>query len=76
MGFPPHHRFPPKRNPEAPVHPRRRGFTYDVLTSGNEDTYDLQSYGHLRFHDRFSQASVPFRPQLRPSSMELGAWSL
>jgi hypothetical protein len=27
MGFPPHHRFPPKRNPKPRCAPRRRGFS-------------------------------------------------
>jgi hypothetical protein len=43
MGFPPHHRFPPKRNPEAPVSPRHRGFSLreallrgDLLVDGGK----------------------------------------
>jgi hypothetical protein len=30
VGFPPHHRFPPKRNPKPRCAPRRRGFSYEV----------------------------------------------
>jgi hypothetical protein len=73
MGFPPHHWFPPKRNPKPRSAPRVRGFTYEPYDPAGEDFHDWQSYVRLRSVDGFSNPlfhSVCNRGSVR------GNWSM